>query len=214
MAISGEATYRIAQTLSLPVTVLTREMNRDGLHFVTTEKLNPGTVLELKIKILNMSEPFEVQGKVLWQRKVSSQFLLDTFVEFLGLSDSAAEHKLLAYISRIAEWKTVNREHVRCPMITDVTWKLPGRPEAHRAASGDIGRAGMKLFLSEDIPQNVPLDFSFAFPGNPAVCSVAGQVVWKSRGQTNFAGVKFLEVPPALKEIILEYIDKSIKEEQ
>ncbi len=210
--LSGEATYRVRNSMVPPITALVREISVQGLNFVTTEVLESGTLLELMIKVSDTSDAIPAMGKVVWQGHSSSKFLLDTNVEFVDL-DPKTESRILSYISTAAENIRVNRLHVRSPMVSEVRYSLLSDPGKEKeGVSGDIGAAGMKLFVHEILEKNTELNLVFDLPHGRGKIIARGKVVWK--GQTvngiTSLGVCFSGIDQREKQMILRYVNYTL----
>ncbi len=212
LTLSGEATYRVRGSMVPPVTALVREIGVTELKFVTTEVLAAETILELMIKVSDESDSIAAMGRVVWQGHSSSKFLLDTSVAFVDL-DPKTESRLLNYINAAAENIRVNRLHVRCPMVCEVRYApLSDSSQEKEGVSGDIGVAGMKLFVHEDVEKNTELNMIFDLPHGRGKIAVRGKVVWKGQtvnGMTSI-GVFFSGIDQREKQMILRYVNYTL----
>ncbi|MFH2136885.1 MAG: PilZ domain-containing protein [Candidatus Omnitrophota bacterium] len=211
LPVSGEVNYRIKDSFKPPVCVLINEISETGLKFISTDIIVKDTILELTIKLADTLEPIPAIGKVIWQRSGASKFLYDTCIKFVSI-DSDKERELLRYISQVAKTMMMNRSHVRCTLVTDVIFKILGRPENLNCISGDIGILGMKLLTKEEINVNSTLKLSFVFPDDGERLYFNGRVMWKGRprDQVYAVGVKFVELDEHCKEKILKYIKSKL----
>ncbi|MBI4846781.1 MAG: PilZ domain-containing protein [Candidatus Omnitrophica bacterium] len=206
--VSAEANYKIKGQVSPPVTVLVREVSRFGLRFVTADVLEKDTVLELFLKLTNISDPIYVVGKVLWQRVVLSKFLRDTCIKFSTL-EASHEGWLINYISQLSESKGVSRKHMRCSLITDVLFSCTKNNTQGKCVSGDIGVEGMRLLLLEKMEIDTELLLSFAFNDKSSTISILGKVVWYREGSSKMAGIKFINIAEENRKKITGYITKN-----
>ena len=209
---SGEATYHVKGGIQPPVTVLVREVSTKGVKFVTTEVLPPDTALELMIKVSSGSDAVSAIGKVIWQGHSYSKFLLDTAVEFVNL-DPKTESRLMNYILSAVENIRVDRMHVRCPMITDVRYSLfNDRANKKEGISGDIGVAGMKLFVRENIVKDTEMDITFDLPNGRGHIAVRGKLVWKGQTLNGITpvGVYFSGIDQREKQTILRFVNYTL----
>lgn len=208
LPISGEANYKIQGAINPPITVLVREISGTGLRFITTEPLANGTLLNLTIKITNAFDPMPAVGKVLWQRKISSKYLLDTCVKFVSI-EADKEAKLVQYIRQFAKTFSIGRENIRCPLITDVRYNLVHNPEIeNNCVSGDIGVLGIKLFVKGKLDINTNLKMAFELPDGQGLVMSLGRIVWTSQQSNEVfcVGLKFIELKEQDKERIYNYI--------
>jgi len=209
LPISGEAIYRVQGGLTPPHAVLVNEISAVGLKFVATETLSANDVLELSIKVSDLSDSLMATGKVVWQKHISSKFLLETYVEFTQMNP---EHKnrLLSYISNFAENIKVKRNHARCAMMTDVQYRLmEGPARMHSSLSADICVKGMKLLAEERLDVNTKLKLTFDLPGERGLFNLTGRVAWKQEeeGRVLALGIEFIEMGNKDKERILRFIN-------
>jgi c-di-GMP-binding flagellar brake protein YcgR len=212
--ISGEVLYKPHKSVLPPVAVMIRELRNDGVKFVTTEKLEVQTELDLAIKVTEDSDPINAVGIVIWQGHGSSKFLLDTTIRFSAISPKD-ESRILNFISNSADNIKAGRCHVRCPMDSLVRYSYEATPaEESVGQTADIGILGMKLYVKDDIPINAALKLTFDLPRGRGTVISKGIVAWKG-GQTNEVfpvGVKFTEIEARDKKRILRYINFTITE--
>jgi len=210
LSISGEANYRIKGHIGPPTSVLVREISRNGLRFVAAEPLQQGLVIELNIRITNIADTIYAVGKVLWQRQLTSRFLLDTCIKFTILNEES-QGRLISYIYQFAECSIISREHVRCPLITDVKYQILSKNKVEKkAVSGDIAVVGMKLFVEELLDIDAKMNLIFSLPGENLDIHIKGAVVWKREESNKTLGVKFTEILDEDKQKILTYINNKL----
>ena len=113
LSISGEAFYKIVGFHVPPVDVIVREISKSGLKFVTSNTIEPESLMEITIKVTSISEPIHAVAKVLWQRKLTSKFLFDTCVKFIKINDENS-NRLVKYIYDYASASVISREYARC----------------------------------------------------------------------------------------------------
>ncbi|MFH1460611.1 MAG: PilZ domain-containing protein [Candidatus Omnitrophota bacterium] len=211
LSVSGEGVYRIQGLFSLPKTVIIKEISKDGLRFVAQEKLAEETVLELVIQITNISDPIIATGKVIWQRELSSRFLLDTSVKIISIN-ADNENKLVRYIYQFAKNTSVNRKGVRCPLETKVQYHCLNDNTAEKeCVSTDISIEGMKLIINETIPIETKLRLGFDLPGIPTRIYLKGEVVWAKDDEISTIGIQFFELKLEDKKKIASYIAHKLK---
>ena len=51
----------------------TKDISCDGLRFVSEQKINEGSALEMNLTIPGASNPVHVKGKTVWSKKTSSE---------------------------------------------------------------------------------------------------------------------------------------------
>ncbi len=212
LKISGEVIYKIHGSVASPISVMVRELRNDGLKFITTEKLEEKTVLDLAIKVTEGSDPINAVGTVVWQGHGNSKFLLDTTIEFTEISPKE-ESRLLNFITHSAENIKAGRCHVRCPMEANIKYSLVTDPSTESSGQAvDIGILGMQLYIQEDVPCNVDLRVVFDLPRGRGTIDVMGTVVWKgpATGDIYPIGLKFNEIENRDKQRILRYINYTI----
>jgi len=212
LKISGEVIYKVLGSLMTPISVMVRELRNDGLKFVTTEKLEEKTILELAIKVTQDSDPINAVGLVVWQGHGNSKFLLDTTIEFTEISPKE-ESRLLNFITHSAEHIKAGRCHVRCPMEASVNYSTVGdQTRGDVGKTVDIGILGMQLYIKQDIPSNTELKVLFDLPRGRGSISVVAIVVWKGPqvGDIYPIGIKFTEIENRDKQRILRYINYTI----
>jgi c-di-GMP-binding flagellar brake protein YcgR len=214
LAISGEATYRVKDSVAPPVTAIVREISGKGLKFVTTETLEIDTLLELLIKVSDGSDAIPALGKVTWQGYGSSKFFLETTIEFAELNPKN-ESRLLNYIHTSAENIRVNRQHVRCALVTDVKYALSTElGNQQEGISGDIGVEGMKLFVRNPVKVTAELHMFFTLPQARGEIVTRGKVVWNGQeinGMTSI-GVCFEAMDDRYKKVILRYVNFTLSQ--
>ena len=214
LSISGEATYKLSGSPIAPVDVIVREISKTGLKFVTSNPLEPGTKIELIIKITSISEPINAAAQVLWQRKLSSKFLLDTSVEFIRIDDKNT-NRLVQYIYEYAASSVISREYVRCSLITEVIFfDLKDENTKIKCLSADIGVKGMKLLVSEMIDVETHLMLNFNLPDDdPDRLTLKGKVVWAKKGSNNVLGVRFERLSEKELNRIIWFVESKLSQD-
>ncbi len=208
LSVSGEATYKIIGYPALPVDVIVSEISKSGLKFVASNTIEPGTQLELTIKITSVSDPIHAVAKVLWQRKLSSRFLLDTCVKFVKVNDENS-NKLVKYIYEYAASSVRSREFLRCSLITEVEFfNLCNENSKDKCLSADIGVKGMKLLVGDVLNVGSEIMLKFNLPdNNPQVLNLKGTVSWARKGVNNILGVSFEKLSESDYNRIVGYIE-------
>lgn len=210
ISISGEATYKISGLPLAPVDVIVREISKDGLKFVTSSTLEPDTQIELNIKITSIVDPIHATARVLWQRKLSSKFLLDTSVEFIKIDDEST-NKLVKYIYEYAASSVISREFLRVSLITDVTfYDLSNENIKVKCLSADIGVKGMKLIVAEMTAVDTYLMLKFNLPDDLPELSLKGKVVWAKEGADNVLGIRFDKLEDEVLNRVIKYVEAQV----
>ncbi|MCG2711019.1 MAG: PilZ domain-containing protein [Candidatus Omnitrophica bacterium] len=213
LSISGEATYKIIGFPLSHVDVIVREISKNGLKFVTSNAIEQGTLIELSIKLTSISEPIQAVAKVLWQRKLSSRFLLDTCVKFIEINDKNS-NKLVRYIYEYAASSVISREYVRCSLITEVNFfDLNAENIKGKCLSADIGVKGMKLLVQDmlDVGRELMLNFNL-LDGNPEPLNLNGKVAWARKGANNVLGVCFKKLSESDLNRIVRYVEAKLSQ--
>lgn len=212
LTISGEADYYIKGGFGKPVTVLVQEISKTGLRFITVEKLNEGEELDLTIRVTETAKPIFAVGEVLWQKDLASRFLKDTCVKFTDINKEN-ESLLLKLIYQFTQSKGLKREHIRCPLITDVIYSnLNELGKQKRCISGDICVEGMRLFIEEDLRIDTLLSLKFALPDDSEMISARGIIVWRKEDLSKMVGVRFKNLEETYREKIISFVTKKISE--
>lgn len=213
LPLSCEANYKMMGDFAPPNTVSVTEISESGFKFVTTQKIPQDRPIEVMIKVTETSHPLLATGKVVWQKNISSKYLLDTCVEFIRISP---QHKsrLLSYINNFAEHIKFKRDAVRCSMMTEVRYTvLDGTDKtATTCLSGDVGIKGLKLHAEEQIDVNTNVRVVFNLPGEKGFIQAKGRVAWKQEEQGNILaiGVEFTDIKNEDKERILQFINSRL----
>ena len=213
LSISGEAIYKIIGSPVLPIDVIVSEISKSGLKFVTSNEIEPETAIELTIKITSISEPIQAVAKVLWQRKLSSRFLLDTCVKFIKINDENSS-RLVKYIYEYAASSVISREYVRCSLITEVNFfDLNAENIKGKCLSADIGVKGMKLLVADmlDIGRELMLNFNLS-DDKPKSLDLKGKVVWARKGANNVLGVRFEKLSESNYNRIVTYVEAKLSQ--
>ena len=211
LAISGEATYKIKGAQTPPIGVFVNEISKSGLRFVTANLIQPETLLEVTLKITTMSEPIHVIAKVLWQRQLSSRFLSDTCIKFVHIEEKAS-NKLVKYIHEYAAFSVIDREYVRCSLITDVEFfEIDDEAKKGKCMSADIGVKGMKLFVENIIEPGTRLMLQFSLPdNNPEKFIVKCKVAWSRKWADNVLGIGFDKLPEDYFHRIVRHVETTL----
>ncbi len=213
ISISGEATYKISGSALAPVDVIVREISKTGLKFVTSTNLEPETKIDLIIKIVSILDPIHAVAKVLWQRKMSSKFILDTNVEFIKIDDENS-NRLVKYIYEYAASSVISREYARCSLLSEVSFfDLKEENIKIKCLSADIGVKGMKILVKKSINLDTFLMLNFTLPDdNPEFLSLMGKVVWAQKGSNNVLGVRFEKLSDEDLNRIIRYVELKLSQ--
>ncbi|MBU0634669.1 MAG: PilZ domain-containing protein [Candidatus Omnitrophica bacterium] len=212
LPLSCEANYKILGDFAPPKTVSVTEISESGFKFITTQEIPRDRALEVAIKVTETSHPLMATGKVLWQKNISSKYLLDTCVEFIRITP---QHKsrLISYINNFAEHIKFKRDAVRCSMMTEVRYTvLDGTNKTMTCLSGDVGIKGLKLHAEEQIDVNTNVQVVFGLPGEKGFIQAKGRIVWKQeeQGRILAIGVEFADIKNEDKERILQFINSRL----
>lgn len=212
LAISGEVNYKIRNSIAMPVTVMIYEISGVGVKFVTSETLEPETLLEMELRVTETSDPISAIGKVVDQKIGQSKFLLNTEVEFTEI-DAKYESRLLHFINNFADDIKVKRTMPRCSMMTNVYYShLSDAANQGTCISADICMIGMKLYISEDMPVGTKIRLTFTMPDKYAPpVAVIGEVVWKKKEPQKMIGLKFVGFEEYAEERIYNYIKRTLE---
>jgi len=207
LKISGEAAYKIKGQAALPVDVIINEISKDWIKFVTSKVLKPDALLELTINITSISEPIFAEGKVLWQRRLSTRFLLDTCVKFKKITNENSR-KLVHYIYEHAKTSIASREHLRYPFVTEVKYSLLNSKEKiEQCESIDIGLKGMRLLLDKDMDLNSRLLLNFKLTDyGDSNLTLRARIVWDRAEPLHMIGVEFEDINKEDTEKIVNFI--------
>jgi Tfp pilus assembly protein PilZ len=63
----------ITQGSSMRKEVTTKDLSCDGLRFMSEQEIGEGVILELSLNIPSATNPVHVDGKVVWEKKVSTE---------------------------------------------------------------------------------------------------------------------------------------------
>ncbi|MFH1093559.1 MAG: PilZ domain-containing protein [Candidatus Omnitrophota bacterium] len=211
LSVSGEATYKISGSAFPPVDVIVSEISKSGLKFITSNIINPETLIELTIKITSISEPIQAVAQVLWQRKLSSRFLLDTSAKFIKINEGNSK-RLVKYIYEYAASSVISREYVRCSLITEVNFfDFNDKDIKGTCLSTDIGVKGMKLLVEDMIDVGRELMLTFNLPDdNLQFFKLKGKVVWVRKGANNVLGVRFEKLSEIDLNRIIRYVEAKL----
>ncbi len=213
LSISGEATYKIIGSLAAPVDVIVSEISKSGLKFVASNEIEPNTLIVLNINITSISEPIQAVAKVLWQRKLSSRFLLDTCVKFIKINDENS-NRLVKYIYEYAASSVISREYVRCSLITELKFSAVDAEDIKgKCLSADIGVKGMKLLVAQILDVGRELMLNFNLPDdNPESLNLKGKIVWARKGANNVLGVRFEKLSEIDYNRIVSYVEAKLSQ--
>ena len=213
LSISGEATYKIVGSPEAPVDVIVREISKSGLKFVTSIALEPGSSLEITINITSISEPIHALAKVLWQRKLTSRFLLDTCVKFIKINDENS-NRLVKYIYEYAAASVISREYVRCSLITEIELvDINDENIKNKCLSVDIGVKGMKLLVGQLLEVGTELMLKFSLPNDSSeFFNLKSKVAWARKGSNTVLGVRFEKLSENDYNRIVRYVEAELSE--
>lgn len=211
LSISGEATYKTVDSSFPPVDVMVSEISKTGLRFITSELLEPRTLIDITINITSISDPIKAVAHVLWQRKLSSRFLLDTAAKFIKINNENS-NRLIKYIYEYAASSVISREYVRCSLITEIDCiNIGEHGEKRKCLSADIGVKGMKLFV-DDMPEvGREMLLTFKLPDRHSEeLALKGKVVWCRKGAVNVCGLRFEDLSDRDLKRIISYVESKL----
>ncbi len=69
--------------------VATKDLSCDGLRFISGEKVDEGSVIDLNLTVPGAANPIHIKGKTIWSRKVSTEDTapFEVGVEFMQIEE-------------------------------------------------------------------------------------------------------------------------------